>query len=84
MILKNDIAMIATNTPIARKTTLLRLLLGLYPFGQFVGSPIMGSFSDRFGRKPVLLISLSTPLRVMHSSRALSITPAFGCSLRPW
>jgi MFS family permease len=48
MILKNDTAMIAANTPMARKTILLGLLLGLYPLGQFVGSPIMGSLSDRF------------------------------------
>jgi hypothetical protein len=41
MILKNESAMIAPNTSIARKRILLGLLLGLYPFGQFVGSPIM-------------------------------------------
>jgi MFS family permease len=52
MILKNDTAMIAANTPMARKTILLGVLLALYPFGQFVGSPIMGSLSDRFGRNP--------------------------------
>jgi MFS family permease len=52
MILKNESAMIAPDTSMARKTILLGLLLGLYPFGQFVGSPIMGSLSDRFGRNP--------------------------------
>jgi DHA1 family tetracycline resistance protein-like MFS transporter len=74
MILKNDTAMIAPNTPMARKTILLGLLLALYPFGQFVGSPIMGSLSDRFGRQPVLLISLSiTTLCYALISTALNL-----------
>jgi DHA1 family tetracycline resistance protein-like MFS transporter len=30
----------------------------LYPFGQFLGSPVIGGLSDRFGRWPVLLVSL--------------------------
>ncbi|XP_059468444.1 major facilitator superfamily domain-containing protein 10 [Neocloeon triangulifer] len=30
----------------------------LFSFLQFVASPIMGAFSDRFGRKPAILISL--------------------------
>lgn len=38
---------------------LLGLMLGLYPFGQFLGSPILGAMSDRFGRKAVLLTSLA-------------------------
>ncbi len=29
-----------------------------YPLGQFLGSPVIGALSDRFGRKPVLCISL--------------------------
>jgi MFS family permease len=78
MILKNDTAMIAPNTSMARKTILLGVLLALYPFGQFVGSPIMGSLSDRFGRKSVLLISLSiTSLCYALISTALNIA-SFG------
>jgi MFS family permease len=78
MILKNDTAMIAPNTSMARKTILLGVLLALYPFGQFVGSPITGSLSDRFGRKPVLLISLSiTTLCYALISTALNLA-SFG------
>ena len=34
------------------------LLLASYSFMQFLASPVLGWFSDRFGRKPVLLCSL--------------------------
>ena len=40
------------------KTILIGLLLALYPLGQFLGSPVIGALSDRFGRKRVLLITL--------------------------
>ncbi len=40
------------------RTILIGFLLALYPLGQFVGSPVIGAFSDRFGRKKVLLITL--------------------------
>lgn len=32
--------------------------LGLYSLGQLVGAPIWGALSDRFGRRPVLLVTL--------------------------
>lgn len=35
------------------------LLLAIYAFMQFVFAPILGSLSDRFGRKPILIISLA-------------------------
>jgi MFS transporter, DHA1 family, tetracycline resistance protein len=34
------------------------ILLASYSFMQFLGSPVLGWLSDRFGRKPVLLCSL--------------------------
>lgn len=37
----------------------LGFLIFLYPFGQFLSSPILGALSDRFGRRPILLISLA-------------------------
>ncbi len=33
------------------------LLGAIYPIMQFVGAPVMGRLSDRYGRKPILLIS---------------------------
>jgi DHA1 family tetracycline resistance protein-like MFS transporter len=34
------------------------VILALYAFMQFVFSPVMGAMSDRFGRRPVLLVSI--------------------------
>ncbi|HKV56428.1 MAG TPA: MFS transporter [Candidatus Binataceae bacterium] len=59
MLLRGDGGMLPADTPMAHRTIVLGILLCLYPLGQFFGSPIMGAFSDRFGRKPILLISLS-------------------------
>lgn len=36
---------------------IIGLLSATYPMMQFIGSPILGSLSDRFGRKPVLIVS---------------------------
>ncbi len=37
---------------------LLGFLLAIFPFMQFVATPILGQLSDRFGRKPILGLSL--------------------------
>ncbi len=34
------------------------LLIGSYALAQFLAAPIIGGFSDRFGRRPVLLLSI--------------------------
>jgi predicted MFS family arabinose efflux permease len=59
MLLDAKSAIIPAGTPTAHRTILLGILLCLYPLGQFLGSPIVGALSDRFGRKPVLMISLA-------------------------
>jgi len=38
--------------------TVIGLLLGVYSAMQFVFAPVLGQLSDRFGRRPVLLVSL--------------------------
>jgi len=48
-----------SNIPTGTRAVWLGILLSMYPLGQFFGSPVMGALSDHFGRKPVLLISLS-------------------------
>ena len=42
----------------AERPIVLGVLLALYPLGQFFGSPVLGAMSDKFGRRPVLLVSL--------------------------
>jgi DHA1 family tetracycline resistance protein-like MFS transporter len=37
--------------------TLIGILLASYSAAQFIGAPVLGRLSDRFGRKPLLLIS---------------------------
>jgi DHA1 family tetracycline resistance protein-like MFS transporter len=44
---------------ISEVATLLGLMLALYSACQFLFSPILGVLSDRFGRRPVLLVSLA-------------------------
>jgi MFS family permease len=58
----------------ADRTQVLGLLLALYPLGQFFGTPVLSSLSDRFGRKPVLIHSLSvTTLCYVLVATALQI-----------
>ncbi len=49
---------IFSNTPHDLRRLILGLLLSMYPLGQFLGSSIIGAFSDRFGRKKLILFSL--------------------------
>jgi MFS family permease len=48
---------LAVDSSLADRTTLLGITLSLYPLGQFIGSPIIGHFSDHFGRRPLLLLT---------------------------
>src|SRR5690242_15668485 len=48
----------ASATP-GQRSVVLGLLLAIYPLGQFLGAPVVGALSDRYGRKPLLLVSTS-------------------------
>ncbi|UPT61980.1 MAG: TCR/Tet family MFS transporter [Hyphomonadaceae bacterium JAD_PAG50586_4] len=48
-----------TGQPLAYATLMSGFLLTTYAVLQFVCGPIMGNLSDRFGRRPVLLLSLA-------------------------
>jgi predicted MFS family arabinose efflux permease len=50
---------LAGSTDISVRMTYLGLLLALYPFGQFLGSPIIVSLARRFDKKRILLFTLS-------------------------
>ena len=40
-----------------QRSFLYGALLGVFPLMQFFGAPMLGSLSDRYGRKPVLLVT---------------------------
>lgn len=45
-------------TDIASRTALLGGAVAVYPLGQLLGSPLLGRWSDRYGRRRPLLLSL--------------------------
>jgi len=53
------------------------LLLATYPIGQVFGTPILGRLSDRFGRKPILLLSVGgTFIALITLGLTLWLNPA--------
>jgi MFS family permease len=49
---------LAADATAGQRSLMLGILLAIYPLGQFLGSPVLGALSDRYGRKPVLTVSL--------------------------
>ena len=60
MILRNDNGMLPAGSSLTERSLVLGLLLSLYPLGQFLGSPVLGALSDQYGRRPILIASLSS------------------------
>ncbi|MBI2029288.1 MFS transporter [Candidatus Gottesmanbacteria bacterium] len=50
--------LVTQQTPLIVRTLLLGLLIGSYPLAQFLGAPILGTLSDHWGRRKIILISL--------------------------
>ena len=65
---------------------LLGLTLAMYPLGQFIGSPILGSLPNQLGRKKLLLVTLTgtafgyiaTALAIQTHSVSLLLISRFG------
>jgi DHA1 family tetracycline resistance protein-like MFS transporter len=58
LFLKSEISILNPNTSETIRAILLGITLAVYPIGQFIGSPILGSLSDDYGRKKILVYSL--------------------------
>lgn len=61
--------------------TLIGLLVAAYAAAQFLGAPILGRLSDRFGRRPILIVSL---LGTFGGFLMLGFAPTLGTLLAGW
>jgi DHA1 family tetracycline resistance protein-like MFS transporter len=57
MLMSTSAGYLPVDDSLSRRTTVLGVLLILYPLGQFLGNSILGSLSDQYGRRRVLLLS---------------------------
>lgn len=58
------------------------LLYSIYSFSQFLATPVLGKLSDRFGRKPLLIICLAgTVVANLIAGLATTAWLLFFCSL---
>ena len=57
------------------------ILLALYALMQFACAPVLGALSDRFGRRPVLLVSLAGAA-VDYAIMATAPSRSWSCLLR--
>src|SRR5690349_2635708 len=51
LFLRDDGGLLASSTSLGTWTLVLGGVLAVYPLAQFVGAPILGALSDRFGRR---------------------------------
>lgn len=53
-----DTQIVAASMALSQRELLYGLLITVFPLMQFFGAPLLGSLSDKYGRKPILIISL--------------------------
>jgi len=58
MIVSNEAGMFSDGSSLAFRGLIFGLLVSAYCFGQFFGGPLLGSLSDRMGRKKILVGSM--------------------------
>jgi MFS family permease len=58
LFLNPEFTILPTDSSDTARALLLGVTLAAYPLGQFIGSPILGSLSDDYGRKGILSLSL--------------------------
>ncbi|PHQ78666.1 MAG: hypothetical protein COB66_08440 [Coxiella sp. (in: Bacteria)] len=58
VLLKNSVHMLGAATSLATRNFLYELALSIYCIFMFLMSPILGSLSDKYGRKIILIISM--------------------------
>ncbi len=59
LFLDRGIGILAPETPFGVRTAVLGALISTFSIMQFFGAPVFGALSDRFGRKPMLLLALA-------------------------
>jgi DHA1 family tetracycline resistance protein-like MFS transporter len=72
LLLSDGGGLLPASSTTSTRTLVLGGLLALYPLAQFFGAPVLGSLSDRFGRRPVLLASLVASA-AFYASMALAL-----------
>ncbi len=58
LLISPDSPVFSPDTPFAVRTITLGVIMGIYPLAQFFGAPILGVFSDRYGRRWPLLFTV--------------------------
>jgi DHA1 family tetracycline resistance protein-like MFS transporter len=72
MFLDPTYTFLPTHFSYEKRNILLGLVFASYPLGQFLGCPIFGKLSDKFGRKLILLLTLFCTA-LMFIATALSV-----------